>query len=114
MSMRKVLATAVVLGIGLVSVEVHALDRGDPERGKQLSAACVACHDADGNSSNPQFPRIAGQHADYMVQALKAYKSGARKNAIMAGIVTGLSEQDMEDLAAYFSRQKGDLYSKSL
>lgn len=112
--MKKVLATAVFLGIGLVSIEANAIERGDPARGKQLSTTCAACHDADGNSNNPQFPRIAGQHADYMVQALKAYKSGARKNAIMAGIVSGLSEQDMEDLAAYFSRQKGDLYSKSL
>lgn len=112
--MKNTLITAVVLGFGLLALEARAIDKGDPQRGQQLSATCAACHGADGNSPVPQFPRIAGQYADYMVHTLKAYKSGERKNPIMAGITAGLSEQDMQDLAAYYSRQQGDLYNKGL
>ena len=80
---------------------------GDPAVGQKLSQACVACHGPDGNSPSPEFPKIAGQHYDYLVKALKDYKSGARKNAIMAPNVTNLTPRDIDDLAAYFSSQKG-------
>lgn len=80
---------------------------GNADAGKQKSQVCQSCHGADGNSDNPQFPRLAGQHADYLLKALQDYKSSARKNPIMAGFVGNLSEQDMEDLAAYYARQKG-------
>lgn len=112
--MKNNLRIAICLGLGLLVMEGQAIEKGDPARGRQLAAGCAACHSADGNSTNPQFPKLAGQHADYMVQTMKAYKSGDRKNAIMAGITAALSEQDMQDLAAYFSRQQGDLYQKSL
>ncbi|HEX5515804.1 MAG TPA: cytochrome c [Gammaproteobacteria bacterium] len=112
--MKNVLITAAALGFGLLALEAQAIEKGNPERGQQLSTTCAACHGPDGNSPTPQFPRIAGQYADYMVHTLKAYKSGQRKNPIMAGITAGLSEQDMEDLAAYFSRQQGNLYNKSI
>lgn len=80
---------------------------GNADAGKQKSAVCQSCHGADGNSTDAQFPRLAGQHADYLVKVLKDYKSGERKNPIMAGFVANLSEQDMEDLAAYYAAQKG-------
>ncbi len=80
---------------------------GDAARGKEKSAACAACHGADGNSPAPAFPRIGGQHQDYILQALHAYKTGSRKNAIMGAQVGALSAQDMADLAAYFSSQNG-------
>ncbi len=80
---------------------------GNAEAGKAKSAACAACHGADGNSSVPSFPRLAGQHRDYLYHALKAYKSGKRKNPLMAGQVENLSDADMADLAMYFSRQTG-------
>lgn len=112
--MKHTLIAATALGLSLLAVEAQAIEKGDPERGKQLSATCAACHGPDGNSPTPQFPRIAGQYADYMVHSLKAYKSGERNNPVMVGIAAGLSEQDMEDLAAFFSRQKGDLYNKSI
>lgn len=112
--MKKTIITAMALGLGLLTVEAWAIDKGDPVRGKQLSTTCAACHGADGNGTVPEFPRIAGQYADYMVHAMKAYKSGERTNPVMVGIVAGLSEQDIEDLAAFFSRQKGDLYNKSI
>lgn len=80
---------------------------GNSENGKRKSQACIACHAEDGNSTNPQFPRLAGQHPDYLVKALRDYKSGERKNPIMAPFAASLSPQDMEDLAAHFARQKG-------
>ena len=88
-----------------------AFAAGDAAAGQQKSQACAACHGADGNTpTGPDFPRIAGQHQDYLLKALKDYKSGSRKNPIMGGQVSGLSAQDMADLAAYFSSQKGSLH----
>lgn len=80
---------------------------GDPAAGKAKAASCVACHGADGNSSIPSNPRLAGQHADYLERALLDYRSGARKNPIMAGFAANLSDQDIADLAAWFASQKG-------
>ena len=80
---------------------------GNPAAGQAKSKTCVVCHGADGNSASAEFPRIAGQPADYLVKALKDYKSGLRKNAIMAPQAANLSVRDMEDLAAFYSRQQG-------
>lgn len=91
--------------------QAHAA--GDAVAGKQKSQACAACHGAEGNApTGPDFPRLAGQHYDYLLKALRDYKSGARKNPIMGGQVGALSAQDLADLAAYFSSQKGTLYVK--
>lgn len=108
--MHKNLLAISALLLVAVAMPATAIDKGDPARGEELSSTCASCHSASGNSTNPQFPRLAGQYADYMVKALQEYKSGQRKNAIMNGIAAGLSKRDMEDLAAYFSRQRGDLY----
>lgn len=75
---------------------------GDPAAGKQKSGACAGCHGPNGNASNEQWPNLAGQHESYIYQQLMAFKSGDRQNAIMAGQVANLSEQDMRDLAAYY------------
>jgi len=80
---------------------------GNPDAGKEKSRTCAACHGADGNSATADFPRLAGQHYDYLVKALKDYKSGARKNAIMSPQVANLSRRDFEDLAAFYSHQQG-------
>lgn len=80
---------------------------GNPVAGQAKSKPCAACHGADGNSATADFPRLAGQHADYLVKAMKDYKSGARKNAIMAPQAANLSVRDMEDLAAFYSLQQG-------
>lgn len=77
------------------------------EAGKEKSKPCAACHGVDGNSQAPDFPRLAGQNEDYLLKALKDYKSGARKNAIMAPQAANLTLRDMQDLAAYFSHQQG-------
>ncbi|HEX7114945.1 MAG TPA: c-type cytochrome [Steroidobacter sp.] len=69
---------------------------------------CVACHGADGRSTTtPDYPVLAGQHADYIVQALKDYKSGKRKNPIMAGMVASIDEKDFEAIAQFYASQKG-------
>ena len=80
---------------------------GDVARGQEKSLSCQACHGADGNSPIPMFPVIAGQHQDYLLHSMLSYKSGERTNPIMKAIVDPLSEQDMEDLAAYYAAQKG-------
>lgn len=79
----------------------------NPAAGKEKSKSCAACHGADGNSASGEFPRLAGQHYDYLLRSLQDYKSGERKNAIMNGIAGGLSTRDMQDLAAFYSRQQG-------
>ncbi len=81
------------------------------QRGSELSKPCAACHGADGNSAAPNFPRLAGQYEDYLVHALRSYRTGARKNAIMSGQIGNLTEQDFRDLAAFYARQKGSLTS---
>ncbi len=80
---------------------------GDPVRGKEKSLSCQACHGPDGNSPVPMFPIIAGQHQDYLLHSMRSYKTGERTNPIMVAIVQPLSDQDLEDLAAYYARQKG-------
>lgn len=96
--------------LALCAVSAHAA--GNPEAGKQKSQVCQSCHGADGNSTSPQFPRLAGQYPDYLVQALSEYKSGARKNPIMSGFAANLSERDMEDIASYFAEQKDGVVTK--
>ena len=81
---------------------------GNVSAGKKKSEPCQACHGQDGNNSDPNFPRLAGQYEDYLIKALKDYQSGERRNAIMNGMAAGLSEQDQHDLAAYYaSRDNG-------
>ncbi len=103
--MKKVL-TLVLTGLAIsVATSVWA-DGGNAEAGKTKSATCAACHGADGNSTNPEWPKLAGQHAGYIVKQLTDLKKGeTRKNATMSPMAAPLSEQDMADLAAYFSSQ---------
>lgn len=100
-------AIMALAGSALLGSQVWAAPAGNAAQGKAKSAACAACHGADGNSQAPSFPKLAGQHPDYLYKALTDYKSGARKNPIMAGQVANLSPQDMADLAAYYGSQKG-------
>lgn len=102
--MRRVLLAGIV-GAGLAMPAI-ADAAGDAAAGKAKSAVCTACHGADGNSTNPLWPNLAGQHAAYMVKQLKDFKSGARKDPMMAPMAAPLSETDMENLAAYYASQK--------
>ena len=100
-----------ILALLLAFAVSPALAAGDAVQGKAKSQTCAACHGPDGNSpTGPDFPRLAGQHYDYLLKALRDYKSGARKNPIMAGQVGNLSPRDMADLAAYYAGQKGSLH----
>ena len=73
---------------------------------------CAACHGVDGNSSDVNNPRLAGQYRDYIAKALRDYKSGERNNAIMKGFAATLSKKDIENVSAYFSSQKSALSTK--
>ena len=85
-----------------------AFASGNVDAGKQKSLPCQACHGADGNAAtDAQYPRLAGQYHDYIEQSLREYKNGKRKNPIMAGFATALSDQDILDVAAYFASLPG-------
>jgi cytochrome c553 len=76
---------------------------------EEMSKPCAACHAADGNATNAQYPRLAGQYHDYLARALQEYKTGERQNAIMQGFVKTLSEADIQELANYYSQMPGKL-----
>jgi cytochrome c553 len=99
----KNIALTVAMLFGLIGSAQAA--EGDAEAGKAKSATCAACHGADGNASLTMYPKIAGQHAEYLYKQLQEFKSGVRPDPVMAGMAAALSEQDMKDLAAYFSSQ---------
>lgn len=83
------------------------------EAGKaKVVEVCAACHGADGNSPTPDFPRLAGQYRDYLAKALRDYKTGQRKNAIMEGFAAALTKDDIENLAAYYAAQPAVLKAK--
>lgn len=89
----------------LLLVNLPAFAAGDAAAGQGKSAICAACHGVDGNSVVPNWPKIAGQHASYLERQLGLIKSGARVVPEMTGIVGLLSDQDLADVAAYFSTQ---------
>jgi cytochrome c553 len=100
-SARALLASA-ALGLAFAGAGV-AQAAGSAEAGKTKSTVCAACHGANGNSANPQWPSLAGQHASYIIAQLGYFKSGQRQNALMSSQAMNLSDEDMADLAAYYS-----------
>lgn len=100
----KKLAVCLSICLGL-SLFTQAYADGNADAGKALSVTCGACHGADGNSMNPQWPSLAGQNASYLERQLKAFKSSDRQNPLMGPQAMALSDQDIADLAAYFSGQ---------
>lgn len=95
----------------LLALTSTAQAAGDAEAGKQKNAMCIGCHGIEGyRTSYPSVyhvPKLGGQHAEYIIKALQAYKTDARSHPSMKGIAASLSEQDMEDLAAYYSGSGG-------
>ena len=89
----------------LVVISLQAVAEGDATAGQAKSAICAACHGADGNSAVPNWPKLAGQHTAYLERQTALIKSGDRSVPEMMGIVAGMSEQDLRDIAAYFSSQ---------
>ena len=102
--MKKSLVTMLDL-VGLVSVG-NAQAAGDAAAGKARSAACMACHGPGGNSLNPMWPKLAGQHPNYIKRQLEAFKAGVRKDPVMAPMALPLDEKAMDDLGAYFVSEK--------
>ncbi|WP_417701947.1 c-type cytochrome [Pseudomonas sp.] len=100
--MNKVLVS-LLLTLGLTGVAQAA---GDAEAGQGKVAVCGACHGVDGNSPAPNFPKLAGQGERYLLKQLHDIKSGDRPVVEMTGMLDNLSDQDMADIAAYFSSQK--------
>lgn len=98
--MRKIIGLALAV---LFSNQIHA---GDAAKGQEKSLVCSACHGTDGNSALGMNPKLAGQSEKYLVKQLKDFKSGDRVNAMMSPNAANLSEEDMADLAAYYSSQK--------
>lgn len=108
---------AIVAGL-FAAVALPAQAAGDAERGKQKATqVCASCHATNGDwnkTLQPEYPKLAGQHYDYLVTALNAYKQGeksvvGRKNAVMAPMAAALSKQDIEDVAAFLSKLPGEL-----
>jgi len=97
----------VVYGIGLLVVATEAVPDGDAKAGLSKASACASCHEGDGRSAGYKlYPRIAGQHYEYLLAALKEYRSGERKLGYaiqMTDSVKDLSDQDLKDLARYYS-----------
>ncbi|MCW8832906.1 MAG: cytochrome c4 [Colwellia sp.] len=89
----------------VTSTAAKAIYAGDVKSGQEKSAMCVACHGADGNSLVAMYPKLAGQSASYLAKQLADFKSGARKDPVMVGMVAGLSEKDMQDLGAFYAVQ---------
>ena len=98
----KKLVAGLLLSLGIVSM-VQA--EGNAQNGEALSVPCSACHGTDGNSLSDAFPKLAGQHESYLLKQLQEMKAGDRANPTMIGQLDNLSEQDLEDLAAYFASQ---------
>ena len=96
---------AFIFSAALAFISVNTFAAGDAAKGKAKSATCTACHGVNGNSMVPNFPKIAGQGEGYTLKQLIDFKSGDRKDGLMAGIVEALSVDDMANLAAHFSKQ---------
>lgn len=106
MTTRNVSVHTTLLALCLATVSFGA-QAGDPVAGKEKSVTCQACHGPTGMSIDPTYPHLAGQYADYLEHSLRAYRSGERNNVIMAGFASLLSDEDIEDLAAWFASQEG-------
>ena len=100
--MKKQNAMFAVLAMSSISV----FAAGDINAGKAKSASCAACHGAAGISPSPEWPNLANQKAAYLVNQLKAFKDGSRKSPLMAPMAMSLTEQDMQNLAAYYASLK--------
>ncbi len=106
------LIVSLLLTVGISGI-AHAAGEpvkpGDATAGQAKAAVCGACHGPDGNSMAPNFPKLAGQGERYLTKQLHDIKSGKRTVLEMTGLLTNLSDQDLADIAAYFSSQKGSV-----
>ena len=97
--------TAIALPLALVTLSGTAAAAGDAAAGKKKIATCMACHGQNGKATTPDYPNLCGQNEKYMVKSLKAYKSGARNDPLMKPMVATLSDEDMQNVAAWYASQ---------
>ncbi len=96
---------AFIIGMALCAVTGQVL--ADAEAGARKAITCVACHGEDGNGvNNPIWPKLAGQHSDYTARQLELFRSGERENAVMNGMAAALTDEDIADLADFYSTQQ--------
>ncbi len=96
---------ALIFAVVLASVSTHALAAGDAVLGQAKAVTCIGCHGVNGNSIVPSFPKLASQSEAYLLKQLRDFKTGARVDGMMVGIVASLTDADMENLAAYYAAQ---------
>lgn len=109
MKTNKTMARLALLALASIATSAFAAEPINLEAAKKLAETCQACHGADGNSTAVIYPRLAGQYPDYLARALEEYRGGERTNPIMAVYAQTLSDQDIRNLAAYFSAMPGQL-----
>ncbi len=95
-----------LIGIALALYTSIAMADGNANHGGDLVAVCAACHGQDGNSPAGAFPSIAGQNSRYLLKQMQEIKSGERSSPLMTGLLDAMSDQDLEDIAAHYARQK--------
>ena len=113
MNVKTIIARLTLLTMAFGSAAALAAGPANLEAAKLLAQPCQACHGADGNATAPIYPRLAGQYADYLARALHEYREGERVNPIMAVYAEKLSDDDIKNLAGYFSAMPsrlGDLH----
>lgn len=109
--MKNKFALAAALFVASISAQAADIAAGKTK----AEAQCASCHAVEGNWNKPtdaSYPKLAGQHADYLANALKQYQKGGRNNAIMVGMAAGLSQEDIKNLSAFFASLQSELYLK--
>lgn len=101
---KNFLALSFALLLVSTSSILHA--QGNAEAGKTKAVSCAGCHGEEGNSTVGSFPKLAGQHTSYLIKQLQEFKNGTRNDAMMSAMALALTEQDIEDIAAYYAEQK--------
>ena len=104
--MNRLITILITSGLALAVTPLPVL-AGDAAAGKEKAVICQACHGVDGHGIDPTYPILAGQYQSYLAHTLRGYRSGQRTNVIMASFAATLSDQDIEDLAAWYASQEG-------
>lgn len=104
--MKRLVLSLASLVLAVSSIGAQAQTAGDAAAGERKSAVCAACHGADGNSELGSNPKLAGQNVRYLVKQMTDIKEGNRTVALMTGLLDNMSEQDLEDIAAYYAEQE--------
>lgn len=95
-----------IISLGLSFIAAPAAIAGDAAAGKAKAESCVSCHGRGGRSTNPNNPNLAGQKKNYLIKAMKAYRDNKRTDPMMNSLASGWSDEDIENLAEYFSSAK--------